>query len=123
MFRLLAREHGSATVEAAFGIGSLLAVSSLLTQGVMAALVYIQALGVSTETAAMAAASGRLSVRVAAAEQWALSQLPQSQVLVQPAETEVGVTIVIRLQLLGGAWQPELKASARSPRVDRLGWA
>ena len=122
MLSQLRRERGSVSIEAAFGIGSMLAVSSLLVQGLMAMLVYLQALGVSTEAAAIASASGRLSKQVIAAERWACSQLPRAQVIVDASELEVRVTVVQSLDLLGGAWRPTFRASSTALIVDRLAW-
>lgn len=119
---LPAGDTGGLSIEAALGIGAILAVFTLLTQAAAAGVEYVRLLDVAVETAELASASGRLSLRLAQAEQWAVEQLPQAHFELAADFRTVRVTASRQLSLLGGIWQPALEAAADAVLIDQAAW-
>lgn len=85
--------------------------------------VYLRCLGVASESAVLAAASGPFSHRAKQARLWAEQQIPGAQVEVTLEGSEVLVLVSTQVEVFGGSWRPNVSASARAVRVDLVAWS
>lgn len=113
---------GGLSIEAALGIGAVLAVFTMLTQATAVGIEYVRMLDVTVETAELASASGRLTLRMAQARQWAEQQLPACQFELSADFRTVRVAATRELVVLGGIWRPRLRVAADAVLIDQAAW-
>lgn len=118
----LTGDAGGLSIEAALGIGAILAVFTLLIQATAVGVEYVRMLDVTVETAELASASGRVSLRLAQAKQWAELQLPSAQFELSADFRTVRVAATRRLIVLGGIWRPPLRVEADAVLIDQAAW-
>lgn len=118
----LTGDAGGLSIEAALGIGAILAVFTLLIQATAVGVEYVRMLDVTVETAELASASGRLSLRMAQARQWAQERLPAVQFELSADFRTVRVAASRQVVVLGGIWRPQLRVSADAVLIDQAAW-
>ena len=118
----LAAAAGGLSVEAALGIGSVLAVFGLLAQATFTGVAYLRLLDAVVEAAQLASASGPRAERGAAATAWFDSQLPNANLELRFSDLEVVAVATQPLSLANQIWQPVMRVEISSPLVDSELW-
>ena len=115
-------QSGVVTVESAFGIAALIAVTIALVQILATALMYLQIVGIAHEATRIAAASGSVELRIAQAVNFveSLDSRLRVNVDIQGTLVEVKVSKVLPFAVAG--LPKEISASVEGLRVDQVLW-
>ncbi len=110
------------TVESAFGIAALIAVTIALVQILASALLYLQIVGIAHEATRIAAASGNVELRVGQAMNFVESIDSRLRVNVNLQGTLVEVKVSKVLPFAVAGLPKEISASVEGLRVDQVLW-
>lgn len=115
-------QSGAVTVESAFGIAALIAVTIALVQILATALLYLQIVGIAHEATRIAAASGNVELRVGQAMNFVESIDSRLRVNVNLQGTLVEVKVSKVLPFAVAGLPKEISASVEGLRVDQVLW-
>jgi Flp pilus assembly protein TadG len=115
-------QSGAVTVESAFGIAALIAVTIGLVQILATALMYLQIVGIAHEAVRIAAASGSVELRVGQAVDFVESLDSRLEINVDVRGTHVEVKVSKELPFALAGLPKEISASVEGLRVDQVLW-